>query len=269
MNLRPRGRHKGRVASAATSTDECTTLALSSDAIRTAVDFVKEVADVFPPLKSVAGGVVAVWDLADRISSSDDDAQALAQRAVGIMKAIENALRGRTSPISSSMQADIDKFEALLREISAAMEKQLKQRGGLCRMLHLRRREGRLARFTARLDAASEAFNIGSSTRIELASTGIELTSTRVELMMEKIQADVSATAADVSTSIELASTRVESMVEKIQAIQADVSATAANVSSTAALVVVLEQSNIRLRDEAVVLEKSNVCPARTLGRRS
>ncbi|KAJ7479619.1 hypothetical protein FB451DRAFT_1239417 [Mycena latifolia] len=199
MNLRPRGRHKGRVASVATSTDECTILALSSDAIRTSLNLLKEAADVFPPLKSAAGGVLAVWDLADRVSASDENAQALAWRVVGILDAIYNAVGGGTSPIPPSMLADIVKFEALLRDISTAMEEQLKQ-GRLRRVLHLRKREGRLARFTSRLDAASEAF----------------------KLAVEKIQADVSATAAD--------------------------------VSSTAALVVVVEQSNIRLRGEVQVL---------------
>ncbi|KAJ7479683.1 hypothetical protein FB451DRAFT_1365419 [Mycena latifolia] len=218
MNLRPRGRHRGPVASAATSspvhtsTDECTALTLSSDAIRTSLNLLKEAADVLPPLKSAAGGVLAVWDLADRVSASDENAQALAWRAVGILDAIYNAVGGGTSPIPPSMLADIVKFEVLLRKISIAMEEQLKQ-GRLRRVLHLRIRESRLARFTSRLDAASEAFKIGSSTRVELA--------------VEKIQADVSATAAD--------------------------------MSSTAALVVVVEQSNIRLRDEAVVREKSNI----------
>ncbi|KAJ7479722.1 hypothetical protein FB451DRAFT_1239684 [Mycena latifolia] len=214
MNLRPRGRHKGRVASAATSTDECTALALSSDAVRTSLNLLKEAADVFPPLKSAAGGVLAVWDLADRVSASDENAQALAWRAVGILDAIYNAVGGGTSPIPPSMLADIVKFEHLLRDISTAMEEQLKQ-GRLRRVLHLRKRESRLARFTSRLDAASEAFKIGASTRVELAST-------RIELAVEKIQEDVSATAAD--------------------------------VLSTAALVVVLEQSNIRLRGEVQVL---------------
>ncbi|KAJ7479685.1 hypothetical protein FB451DRAFT_163871 [Mycena latifolia] len=213
MNLRPRGRHKGRVASAtssavhSTSTDECTALALSSDAIRTAINLVKEAADVFPPLKSVAGGVLAVWDLADRVSASNDNAQALAWRVVGILDAIYNAVGGGTSPMPPSMLANIVKFEKLLREISTAMEEQLKQ-GRLRRVLHLRKRESRLTRFTSRLDAASEAFKIRSSTRVELA--------------VEKIQADMSATAAD--------------------------------MSSTAALVVVVEQSNIRLRGEVQVL---------------
>ncbi|KAJ7479684.1 hypothetical protein FB451DRAFT_163858 [Mycena latifolia] len=211
MNPRPRGRHKGRVTSAATST-ECTTLALSSDAIRTSLNLLKEAADVFPPLKSAAGGVLAVWDLADRVSASDENAQALAWRAVGILDAIYNAVGGGTSPIPPSMLADIVKFEALLREISTAMNEQLKQ-GRLRRVLHLRKRESGLARFTSRLDAASEAFKIGSSTRVEMASTRVELASTRVELAVEKIQADVSATAAD--------------------------------MSSTAALVVVVEQSNV------------------------
>ncbi|KAJ6476070.1 hypothetical protein DFH09DRAFT_1108953 [Mycena vulgaris] len=62
-------------------------------------------------------------------------------------------------------------FNRLLREISAAMEGQLKA-GRFRRVLHLRRHESQLAGFTSRLDAASE---IGSSTRGELAVNRVEL----------------------------------------------------------------------------------------------
>lgn len=72
LRLRPRGRHKGR--SAPTVTEETTPV---SDAARLALNLVREAADVFPPLKSVSGGVLAVWDLADRLSASDENATAL------------------------------------------------------------------------------------------------------------------------------------------------------------------------------------------------
>jgi hypothetical protein len=47
----------------------------------------------------------------------------------------------------------------LLREISTAMAAQLKP-GRFRRVLRLRKDESRLARFTSRLDAASEAFKV-------------------------------------------------------------------------------------------------------------
>ncbi|KAJ7689722.1 hypothetical protein B0H17DRAFT_1066122 [Mycena rosella] len=219
MNLRPRGRQKGPVAPAAAHSSRSTapTLgALSSDAIRESLSLLKDSADAFPPLKSAVGGVLAVWDLAERVSASDENAQALAHRVTGILDTISKSV-GKTGSVSPEMQREIDKFNALLDEISAAMKGHLKA-GRLRRVLHLRRQESRLAQFTARLDAAAEAFKIGSSARTELASARIESTSTRVELALEKIQA---------------------------------------NVSSTVTLAISLEQSNIRLRGEVKVLRQT------------
>ncbi|KAJ7689719.1 hypothetical protein B0H17DRAFT_1066111 [Mycena rosella] len=197
MNLRPRGRQKGRVAPAAAHSSGPPFAALTSDAIRESLSLLKDSADAFPPLKSAVGGVLAVWDLAERVSASDENAQVLARRAVGILDVIYNAVGGGAGPVSPEMLQEMLKFEQLLREVSAAMEEHLKA-GRLRRVLHLRRQESRLAQFTARLDAAAEAFKIGSSTRTESTSTRIastsariESTSTRVELALEKIQADV------------------------------------------------------------------------------
>ncbi|KAJ6521658.1 hypothetical protein DFH09DRAFT_1331075 [Mycena vulgaris] len=186
-----RGRHKGRAAPVPPPFDNTAPsfLALSSDSIRTSLNILRDSADVFPPLKSAVGGVLAVWDLADRVSTSDENARALAWRAVGILDAIYNAVGGADSAsISPGMLQEILKFEQLLREISAAMEGQLKA-GRFRRVLHLRRHESQLAGFTSRLDASSEAFKIGSSTRVELVVN-------RVELRVDEIQADTSATAA-------------------------------------------------------------------------
>ncbi|KAJ7909053.1 hypothetical protein B0H13DRAFT_1878072 [Mycena leptocephala] len=226
MDLRRRGRNKGRVASVATSShSELTTspfLTLSSDAIRTSLTLLKESTDVFPPLKSAVSGVLAVWDLADRVSTSDEDARVLAWRVVSILDAIYNAVgEGTSATISPGMLQDVLKFEELLHEISTAMEAHLKPRW-VRRMLRLRKHESQLVRFTSRLDAASEAFKIGSSSRVEVAAEKIQGSSSRVEVAVEKIQGS---------------STRVEGTVERIQA-----------------LAIGLEQSNSRLRGEVQVL---------------
>ncbi|KAJ6545523.1 hypothetical protein B0H19DRAFT_1167900 [Mycena capillaripes] len=218
MILRSAGRHKGWAAAAvADSSSESTTpplIALSSDAIRTALTLLRESTDVFPPLKSAVGGVLAVWDLADRISASDENAQALAWRLVGILDTIYNAVGGGVNAVSPRMLQDILKFEELLHEISTAMAAKLKQ-GRFHGVLRLRKHESQLARFTSRLDAASEAFKIGSSTRVELT--------------MQKIQADLSSTASVIE--------HTNVAVEKIQALTS-----------------VLEQTNIRLRGEVHIL---------------
>jgi len=193
MDLRRRGRNKRRVGSVATSShSELTTapfLVLSSDAIRTSLTLLKESTDVFPPLKSAVSGVLAVWDLADRVSTSDEGARVLAWRAVGILDAIYNAVgEGTSTTISPGLLQDVLKFEELLHEISTAMEAHLKPRW-VRRMLRLRKLESQLVRFTSRLDAASEAFKIGSSSRVEVAVEKIQGSSTRVEGTVERIQA--------------------------------------------------------------------------------
>ncbi|KAJ7192679.1 hypothetical protein GGX14DRAFT_479842, partial [Mycena pura] len=218
MNLRPAGRHKGWAPAAfGDSSSEFTEPRLtveSSDAIRTALTLLKESTDVFTPLKSVVGGVLAVWDLAERISAADENAQALAWRLVGILDAIYNAVGAGGSAISPGMLQDILNFEELLREISMAMAAQLKP-GRFRRMLRLRKHESRLTRFTSRVDTAFEAFKIGSSTRIELT--------------MQKVQGDLSSAASVIE--------HTNVAVEKIQTLTRE-----------------LAQANIRLRGEVHIL---------------
>ncbi|KAJ7689728.1 hypothetical protein B0H17DRAFT_632610 [Mycena rosella] len=239
MNLRPRGRRKGPVAPLAAHSSGPPFTALSSDAIRESLSLLKDSADAFPPLKSAVGGVLAIWDLVERVSASDENAQALAHRATGILDTISKSV-GRTGSVSSEMRREIDNFNVLLAEISAAMEGHLKT-GRLRRVLHLRRQESRLARFTARLDAAAEAFKIGSSARTELMSTRIESTSTRIESTSTRI--------ASTSARIESTSSRVELALEKLQA----------DVSSTVTLAITLEQFNTRLRGEVKFLRQTIV----------
>ncbi|KAJ6476065.1 hypothetical protein DFH09DRAFT_440274 [Mycena vulgaris] len=161
---------------------------------------------------------------------SDDNARVLAWRAVGILDAIYNAVGGADSAaISPDMLQEILKFEKLLREISAAMERQLKAARSFRCVLHLRRHESQLAGFASRLDAASEAFKIGSSTRVELVANRVELVVNRGELAVNRVGSAVN---------------RVELAVDKTQA----------DASSTAAPAILLEQNNTRLRGEVQLL---------------
>ncbi|KAJ6532927.1 hypothetical protein DFH09DRAFT_1181913 [Mycena vulgaris] len=240
INLRPRGRQKGRAAPMPPPPPDNTApsfLALSSDAIRECITVLRDSADVFPPLKSAVGGVLAVWDLADRMSTSDENARALAWRAVGILDAIYNAVGGADSAsIFPGMLQEIVKFEQLLHEISAAMKGQLKA-GRFRRVLHLRRHESQLAGFTSRLDAAAEAFKIGSSTRVELAVNRVELLVNRGELAVNRVGSAVNRVGSAVN--------RVELAVDKMQA----------DASSLASRAILLEENNIRLHGKVQRLQ--------------
>ncbi|KAF7378426.1 hypothetical protein MSAN_00269200 [Mycena sanguinolenta] len=133
-------------------------LGLSFDAIRTSLIDLKDSTDVVPPLKSGVGAVLAVCDLAQRVSIYDEHAEGLAWRAVRILDVILNASRNRTDPVTPAVLNAIRTFVGLLHEISAAMEEELKPR-----RLRLHRRKSRLAEFVEQLNVTSETFKIGSA----------------------------------------------------------------------------------------------------------
>ncbi|KAJ7150106.1 hypothetical protein C8R43DRAFT_497495 [Mycena crocata] len=170
MKLRPRGRHKGRAGSARSRSKSRTRqrIGLSSDAIQEALYVLRDSADVLPPLKSAVGGVLAIWNLVDRVHSSDEEARALAWKTVEILDAIYNAVDNDPGAIPHGLLQNILKFEKLLKEISDVMDACLKA-GRLRRLVLLRKHESRLAQFNWQLDGVSEAFKIGALTRVELA----------------------------------------------------------------------------------------------------
>ncbi|KAJ7266380.1 hypothetical protein B0H12DRAFT_159313 [Mycena haematopus] len=213
MGLWYRRRHKRPAATVHPEHQDdapATFLALSSDAIWMFLVALRESTDVFPPLKSAVGAVLAVWDLADRISAYDKHAQALAWRAASILYAMNSATRARSAgPISQGMLDAVLQFEGILCEICAAMEHEAQLKlGPLRRVLGLQRRESRLVRFSAQLDAASDAFKIGCAARVEVA--------------VAKIQADVAiiATSRDASSlalQLEQSNTRLRGEVRVLR----------------------------------------------------
>ncbi|KAH9961047.1 hypothetical protein BC827DRAFT_1376429 [Russula dissimulans] len=52
-----------------------------TDTMRTSLELLSQTSDVFPPLKSAVGGVLALWDLVERVKDVEDEARALLQRA--------------------------------------------------------------------------------------------------------------------------------------------------------------------------------------------
>ncbi|KAJ7759935.1 hypothetical protein B0H16DRAFT_1533069, partial [Mycena metata] len=152
MSLRPRGRQK----SATVANASAPLGGLSFDAIQTSLNDLEN-SDVFPPFKDAVSAVLAVWDLANRVSKYNEYAEGLAWRAFDILDTIFNLSGGGAGPISGAMHDAIQTFVGLLNEISAAMEEELE--GG---RLNLQNRESGLVQFVERLDVTSEAFKIGS-----------------------------------------------------------------------------------------------------------
>ncbi|KAJ6611960.1 hypothetical protein B0H10DRAFT_2054175 [Mycena sp. CBHHK59/15] len=157
---------------------------LTSDAILTSLNLLKDPADAFPPLKSVVGGVIAVWNLAERVAALDEEAQKLAWRAITILDTIYNAV-GDADPQSLSphvLQSILD-FECLLNDLHKAMDRIAKRR--IHRLLYLRRTENQLASFNLRLDSMAETFTIGTLAHVGLAVD-------KMDVSMQKLSAELS-----------------------------------------------------------------------------
>ncbi|KAJ6505404.1 hypothetical protein C8R45DRAFT_548707 [Mycena sanguinolenta] len=139
-----------------------TATGLTWDAIRTMLEVANDSADVFPPLKSAVGGVVALCNLADRLAASDENAKMLVWRSVTILDTIYRAIDPDAYAIIPAHFLDgILQFEQLINEIRKAMEAIMKKnRRGVLRIPHLRRNESQLAKFTERLDSAAELFTV-------------------------------------------------------------------------------------------------------------
>ncbi|KAF7367826.1 hypothetical protein MSAN_00847000 [Mycena sanguinolenta] len=160
---------------------------LSWDAVRTALELVNDSADVFPPLKSAVGGVVALCNLAERLAACNADAEILVWRSVAILDTIYQSMDPDTNTIPAHFLDGILRFETLINEIRTAMEAITKKSRAL-RVLHLRRNESQLAKFTARLDSAAEVFAIHSMTvqtmslaRVENKVEGVSVVASTIE----------------------------------------------------------------------------------------
>jgi len=115
-----------------------------TDALRTSLLALKESADAFLPLKSAVGGVIALWDIANRAKHSKSDAFDDALRTKEILDVIAEAIPDPFA-IPAPMLQSIEHFTVLLDEIRCRMEA-ISVSGGLSRFVHLNRNESELLR---------------------------------------------------------------------------------------------------------------------------
>ncbi|KAF7338976.1 hypothetical protein MVEN_01973800 [Mycena venus] len=151
---------------------DSTTARLTLDAVRTSLELINYSADICPPLKSAVGAVIGLCNLADRVAACDANAETLVWRSIAILDMIYNLI-DVNKPIPSDLLQSIVHFEQLVVEIRTAMEDIMKKKR-VPRVLHLRRNESQLAKFTARLDSAAEIFTIGSMTVQRMSLARIE-----------------------------------------------------------------------------------------------
>ncbi|KAJ7916366.1 hypothetical protein B0H13DRAFT_367751 [Mycena leptocephala] len=140
--------------------------AACNDIALTSLIALRDSADAFPPLKSVASGVLALWDTAERVKTSKEKAQMLSRRALEILEGLADAVPD-PSNIPPPVLASIQRFVDLLDEIHHAMDPLTKRRRLISSVLSLNRDEATLESFNKRLDESAQSFMIGSLARME------------------------------------------------------------------------------------------------------
>jgi len=140
--------------------------AACNDIALTSLIALRDSADAFPPLKSVASGVLALWDTAERVKTSKEKAQMLSRHALEILEGLADAVPDPSNippPVLASMQGFVD----LLDEIHHAMDPLTKRRRLMSSVLSLNRDEATLESFNKRLEESAQSFMIGSLARME------------------------------------------------------------------------------------------------------
>ncbi|KAJ6577774.1 hypothetical protein B0H19DRAFT_1062353 [Mycena capillaripes] len=147
--------------------------AACSDIAFTSLTALRESADAFPPLKSAVGGVLALWNTAERVKTSKERAQALSRRAYEVLEALTDAVPDPTN-IHPSMLVSIQRFDDVLREARDAIAPLTKRRRLVSSVLSLNRDEATLELFNRRLDESFQTFTIAGLTRVETRLLAIE-----------------------------------------------------------------------------------------------
>ncbi|KAJ7912591.1 hypothetical protein B0H13DRAFT_1874694 [Mycena leptocephala] len=160
------------------------------DLLLTSLRSLKESADAFPPLSSVVGGVLAVWDIAERAKHSKSDARDIALRTKEILDVIADAVPDGSN-IPPQMLIRIERFTVLLAEIRCLMEEMALS--GISRIVHLNRNEKVLQRIKARLESAYRDFLAAAALRVELqqAEIAAEQTVQQTQLANQQMQTHI------------------------------------------------------------------------------
>ncbi|KAJ7227953.1 hypothetical protein C8J57DRAFT_1252189 [Mycena rebaudengoi] len=152
----------------------------------------KESADTFPPLKSVVGGVVAIWDIAECAKHSRTDARDIAFRTKKIVDLIADAIPD-PSEIPPSMLLSIDRFTLInsspssaLDEIRCGMEA-IELSGSLSCLVHLNCHDRTIQGIKTRLDAEYRDFLAASALRAEVQQAANALIQAQMQSDMKMV----------------------------------------------------------------------------------
>ncbi|KAJ6577719.1 hypothetical protein B0H19DRAFT_567922 [Mycena capillaripes] len=150
--------------------------ALCIDITLTSLTALRESADGFPPLKSAVCGVLALWNIAERVKTSKERAQALSRRAYEVLEVLTDAVPDPAN-IHPSLLVSVQRFDDVLREARDAMVPLTKRRF-MSSVLSLNRDEATLEVFNRRLDESFQTFTIAGLTRVETQLLAIKADAT-------------------------------------------------------------------------------------------
>ncbi|GLB40765.1 hypothetical protein LshimejAT787_0806360 [Lyophyllum shimeji] len=140
--------------------------ATSADVTKTFVTALRDSADAFPPLKSLAAGVLAVWQTAERARSSKLRAKALAERSCRLLGIVADAVKD-PNDVPPEMNVVLGNFEILLEDIQRTL-KPLQKQNLLKSLPRLNRDQDELDDLNRRLDEAYQSFMISSALMTQL-----------------------------------------------------------------------------------------------------
>lgn len=166
--LPPGGRPKPLITTKSTSTFHALPL------VKDFVAGLRESADAFPPLKSVVGGVLYIWQLAEQVKSNRKQAEALAERAKELVTLVTDLMRLIDNPenMPPDMCLALELFASTLTEISTFME-QLSHQKGISRFLDRSKHQEQLSQYALRLSEVERDFQLCSIVRLEQRLYGL------------------------------------------------------------------------------------------------
>ncbi|KAJ7055844.1 hypothetical protein C8F01DRAFT_1157876 [Mycena amicta] len=139
---------------------------LVPDVLNVSLFALKESADAFPPLKSAVGGVLAVWDVADRMKHCKSKARTIALRTTQILDVMAEAIPD-ASKIPDPLLQSIERFTSRLDDVRQRMEDMNRLRG-LSRFVNLRQNERVLQDILGELDDTYRDFMTALALRVEV-----------------------------------------------------------------------------------------------------
>ncbi|KAJ7814718.1 hypothetical protein B0H13DRAFT_1924639 [Mycena leptocephala] len=167
-----------------------------SDVLRTSLLALKESSDAFPPLKSAVGGVVALWEIAERAKHSKSGARDIAFRTKELLDLVADAVPD-PSAISPPMLRSIEQFTVLLDEVRCRMDT-VALTNGVSRVLNLTRNERTLQSIRAQLDDTYRDLVAASALRVEVQATQIAVQQTQLAVQQAQFSAQQAQTQLDV-----------------------------------------------------------------------